>query len=99
MGSSRLIGDDKDPKRPTHSSRTLGKLALQSTFPTATTNNEQSKMSLVERVRSEVCSSEQEQVQDEDLPIEFGKWTGTISCSSFDGIPTITATENKIIDL
>eukprot|EP00802_Teleaulax_amphioxeia_P014517 Tamp_14584.p1 GENE.Tamp_14584~~Tamp_14584.p1 ORF type:complete len:457 (+),score=69.76 Tamp_14584:128-1498(+) len=53
---------------------------------------------LVERVRTEVSSQETEEGE-EDMPIEFGKWTSTISCSSFDGIPTVTATEHKSMEL
>jgi len=56
------------------------------------------KMSMVERVRSQVSAHDEESAADE-LPIEFGKWTDAITCTSFDGIPTITATDNKIIEL
>lgn len=97
---SRRCEDGEDPKghiAHIESSRTLGKLAMESNTPKGTLQHGHSKMSLVERVRSEVSGQEQE--ENEDLPIEFGKWTGTISCTSFDGIPTITATENKMIDL
>ena len=59
-----------------------------------------SKSSLVDRVHEDVSQASSFQAEEgEGLPLEFGKWTSNISCSSFDGIPTIKATENKIIEL
>jgi len=59
-----------------------------------------SKSSLVERVHEDISQASSFQAEeDEALPLEFGKWTSNIACSVFDGIPTIKATENKIIEL
>ena len=53
------------------------------------------KVSLVSRVRHEVSSQE----ENEQLKVEFGNWTSTITITNFDGIPTVTAAETKTVDL
>jgi hypothetical protein len=56
---------------------------------------------LVDRVRSEVLSHEEdlEQNETDEMPIEFGKMTTSISLSTYDGIPTVTSSENKSVEL
>ena len=53
------------------------------------------KVSLVSRVRHEVSYQE----ENEQLKVEFGNWTSTITITNFDGIPTVTAAESKNADL
>ena len=53
------------------------------------------KVSLVSRVRHEVSCQE----ENEQLKVEFGNWTSTITITNFDGIPTVTAAETKNVDL
>ena len=53
------------------------------------------KVSLVSRVRHEVSCQE----ENEQLKVEFGNWTSTITITNFDDIPTVTAAENKTADL
>jgi len=53
------------------------------------------KVSLVSRVRHEVSCQE----ENEQLKVEFGNWTSTITITNFDGIPTVTAAETKTADL
>jgi len=56
------------------------------------------RVPLVERMRTQVSSRETTQ-DEEGWTVEFGKFTSSISCSSFDGIPTVTATEHKSMEL
>ena len=55
------------------------------------------KRSMVERVRTEVQANDLDG-DGPDMPLEFGRWSAGAACSTYDGVPSVTALENKSMD-